>query len=329
MSKERWKCPYPECKQECSRYGNLKRHIKRLHNGIGMPVKHKSTANNAHLQPEIEETSKRQKYGSNYRPLPFQVNKHSSFYYKRPENEKFSEEQDPVDLFYDAFKKQKDRIEKINEVGNFLYGHSLPIYPAHPLAQNISPLSFEGTTDFNYNSNGIGTFDLPVGFKTHTCIFCLTGPIDPVRFSDFKRLGPIAFNSRHTCKQEDIQHLQRVAEKYGIDLINKWDEMRLLSLHRLVEIVHLWVGLHRDVYLLAFEVSKPQLECSMPIDLGRLSKNHCAYRALDDIENKKTVIDDSELLYFLSRARATLGLFQAEIDGKARYFYLYIIGGGE
>ena len=67
----------------------------------------------------------------------------------------------------------------------------------------------------------------------------------------------------------------------------------------------------------------------MPIDLGRLSKNHCAYRAFDDIENKKTVIDDSELLYFLSRARATLGLFQAEIDGKARYFYLYIIGGGE
>ena len=71
-----------------------------------------------------------------------------------------------------------------------------------------------------------------------------------------KELGDIAFNSRHTCKQEDIQRNQRVAEKYGIDLINKWDELRLLSLHRLVEIVHLWVGLHRDVYLYAFEVSK-------------------------------------------------------------------------
>ncbi|CAN5183344.1 hypothetical protein BH18THE2_BH18THE2_14940 [soil metagenome] len=108
-------------------------------------------------------------------------------------------------MVYEAFKKQKDRIDKINEVGNFLYGHSsLAIYPAHPLAQNIGPLSFEGTTDFN-NSNSIGTFDLPVGFKTHICIFCLTGPIDPVRLSDFKRLGHITFNSRHTCKQEDIQ----------------------------------------------------------------------------------------------------------------------------
>ena len=30
---------------------------KRFHNGIGVPVKQKLTANNAHLQPEIEETS--------------------------------------------------------------------------------------------------------------------------------------------------------------------------------------------------------------------------------------------------------------------------------
>ena len=266
MNKERWKCPYHECKQECPRHWNLKRHIKRFHNGIGMPVKHKSTGNNAHLQREIEETSMRQKCGSNYRPLPYPVNKHSSFYDKRPANEKFSEEQDPVDLVYEACKKQKDKIDKINEIRNFLYGHSsLPIYPAYPTAQNISPLPFEGTIDFN-NSNSIGTFDLPVGFKTHICIFCLTGPIDSVRLSDFIRLGHIAFNSRHTCKQEDIQRNQRVAEKYGIDLINKWDELRLLSLHRLVDIVHLWVGLHRDVYLYAYEVSKPQIECSMPID---------------------------------------------------------------
>src|SRR5688572_11041603 len=189
MSKERWKCPYHECKQECPRHWNLKRHIKRLHNGIGMPVKHKSTGNNAHLQQEIEETSMTQKCGSNYRPLPYPVNKHSSFYDKRPANEKFSEEQDPVDLVYEACKKQKDKIDKINEIRNFLYGHSsLPNYPAYPTAQNSSPLPFEGTIDFN-NSNSIGTFDLPVGFKTHICIFCLTGPIDPVRLSDFIRLG--------------------------------------------------------------------------------------------------------------------------------------------
>ena len=56
------------------------------------------------------------------------------------------------------------------------------------MAQNIGPLPFEGTSDFN-NSNSIGSFDLPVGFKTHICIFCPNGPIDPVRLSDFKRVG--------------------------------------------------------------------------------------------------------------------------------------------
>jgi hypothetical protein len=175
MSKESWKCPYYECKQECPRNYNLKRHIERFHNGIGVPVTHKLKANNAHLQPAVQQ---------------------------RPANETFREEQDPIDMVYEAFKKQKDRIEKMKEIGNFLYGHSsLPIYPAYPMAQNISPLPFEGTIDFN-NSNSIGTFDLPVGFKTHICISCLTGPIDPVRFSDFKRLGHIAFISRHTCKQK-------------------------------------------------------------------------------------------------------------------------------
>lgn len=151
--------------------------------------------------------------------------------------------------------------------------------------------------------------------------------MDPVSSSELKRVGFVAFNSSHTCNQEDIQRMQRVAEKY--EIIDKWDELRLLSLHRLVDIVHLWVGLHRDVYLSAFEVSKPQIEYSMPISLGRLSKNHWAHRALDDNENNKTVIDDTELLYFLNRARATFGLFQAEIDGKVRYFYSWIIGRGD
>jgi hypothetical protein len=66
----------------------------------------------------------------------------------------------------------------------------------------------------------------------------------------------------------------------------------------------------------------------MPIDRGRLSKNHWAYKALDDKANNKTVIDDTELLYFLSRVNATLGLFQAEIDGKVSYFHSFIIRGG-
>jgi hypothetical protein len=323
MSKEPWKCPY-DCDRECSRHWNLKRHIERKHRGVGMPVKQKSSPNKAHLKLEIERMSG-QKYRSNPRSLPYNVNGSPTLDNKRPQaNEKFSEEQETVDLVYEAFKKQKDRIEKIQEIGNFLYGHSsLPVNPAHPIAQNIGPLSFGSTTDFN-NSNSMGTFDLPVGFKTHICTSCLTGPIDPVMFSDFKNLGHIAFNSRHTCKQEDIEHKQDVAKKCTLDFITKWDSLRLVSLRGLVDIVHQWVGLHRDVYLCAFEISKPQIEYSMPIRLGRLSKDHWAYRALDDKENKKTIIDETELMYFLNLAKATGGVFQIQIDDKPRYFFIFI-----
>ena len=127
------------------------------------------------------------------------------------------------------------------------------------MAQNISPLPFEGTSDIN-NSNSIGSFDLPVGFKTHICIFCPKGPIDPVRLSDFKRLGDIAFNSRHTCKQEHIQNNQHVAEKYGIDLINKWDELAITITPSSCSNCSSMVGLHKDVYLYALEVSNFQID---------------------------------------------------------------------
>jgi hypothetical protein len=44
MAREPWKCPHADCKQECSRRGNLERHIIRLHGGEGEPVKNNSAA---------------------------------------------------------------------------------------------------------------------------------------------------------------------------------------------------------------------------------------------------------------------------------------------
>jgi len=60
------------------------------------------------------------------------------------------------------------------------------------------------------------------------------------------------------------------------------------------------------------------------VKLGKIDKNHWAYRALDDKENKRTVIDDNELMDFLNLAKATFAPFQAEIDSKAQHFNLYV-----
>ena len=56
--------------------------------------------------------------------------------------------------------------------------------------------------------------------------------------------------------------------------------------------------------------SKPWIEGSY-INLGRLDNNHWVYRALNENEDKKTVIDDNELLEFLNLAKSTFAPFQA------------------
>jgi hypothetical protein len=69
---------------------------------------------------------------------------------------------------------------------------------------------------------------------------------------------------------------------------------------------------------------KSQIESSLHVNLGKIDKNHWAYRALDDKESKRTMINDNELMDFLNLAKATFAPFQAEIDGKARHFYLWV-----
>ena len=136
----------------------------------------------------------------------------------------------------------------------------------------------------------------------------------------------MAFKPRHTCKQEDLENLRRAAKKRYIDVITTWDELRKLSIQYLADIVHQIFGLHNPIPLLAFEKMglKPWIENSLPTNLGKIDKNHWAYRALIAKESKGTTIDNTELMDFLNRTRATFAPFLAEIDGEARYFYLCI-----
>ena len=181
MARETWKCPYADCKQECSRKWNLQRHIIRSHGGEGKPVKNKSSA-------DIEN------------------------------------ELDLIDIAYQKFKKYKDRNDKVEEMINYSANNNSRIpFPSH------FPLDM-----FNYHPSA--TFDPPVGFKTYICADCLTAPIDPVKLSDFIMLGPLAFNTRHICKLEDLENRKRrIAEKQKIDVITTWDELRKLSIQHLAE----------------------------------------------------------------------------------------------
>jgi hypothetical protein len=106
---------------------------------------------------------------------------------------------------------------------------------------------------FNMNA-----FNPPVGFRTYICVDCLTGAIDPIPLSDFRRLGFAVFKPGHICKQEDLEIRKRRAEKeLYVDVIKKWDGLRLLSIRYLANIVHQWVGPNKDIHMKVIEESDP------------------------------------------------------------------------
>jgi hypothetical protein len=242
----------------------------------------------------------------------------SSFHSKQFASPKQEKEKDIVDWTH-------EKTKKLTEIENFFSKSSnSTIFPPLSIGPNPSPLLSEIT---GISKQATTEFNPPVGFRTYICANCLTGPIDPVRLADFINLGPLAFEDRHTCKQEDLENRKRRAEKkIYIDVIKTWDELRKLSIQYLADIVHQMVGLHSPIPLLAFEKMglKPWIENSLTTNLGKIDKNHWAYRALIAKESKGTTIDNTELMDFLNLTKATFAPFQAEIDGEARYFYLYI-----
>ena len=218
MARERWKCPYADCKQECSRKWNLQRHIIMQHGGEGKPVKNKSSADTENLTWDTQGTGNTFKNLYSSHPngsysLPSQYYDPSTIKGLYPRNQtakgvnnkkgqevKTTDELDFIDVAYQKFKKYKDRNDKFEEMINYFVNNSrIPLPSQFPL------------DIFNHHPNTM--FDPPIGFRIYICADCLPAPIDPVKLSDFIRLGPLAFTPKHTCKQEDLQNRKRAAEK--------------------------------------------------------------------------------------------------------------------
>jgi hypothetical protein len=124
MAKEPWKCPHADCKRECSRRGNLRRHIIRLHGGEGEPVKNKSSAdasNTISLSSKSHELSAIKDLYPRSRNGKEENN-------KKEQEEKTKCEVDLVDIAYSIFKRWKDKNDKLEEMRNYL----LITTPEHP-----------------------------------------------------------------------------------------------------------------------------------------------------------------------------------------------------
>jgi hypothetical protein len=294
LAKEKWKCPYPDCEQECSRHSNMVRHIERVHGGQGKPVKVKSSAV--------------------YQSIPNVCGRTTSpsvSHTKKPSDTTRREENDLVDAIYEDVMKANAKMNKIREIKAFFSEPS------------------DSTTFLLPTTVPLPSIDPPVGFRMYVSADCLTGPIDPVRLSDFMAKGPAAFRSTHACKQEDLEIIRRRAEqKIYIDFITIWDRARLLSISFLANLVHQWYRPHNNAYIQIIEEknSTYQIADLVPVNLGKIANNHWAYRASADKEgNGMTTIDDTELMDFLNLAKGTFAPFRVQIKNEEKYLYAYII----
>jgi hypothetical protein len=147
MAREPWKCPHADCKQECGREWNLKRHIIRKHGGEGMPVKNKSYADTEKLACYAQHTGNIEGLYSRNKIAKEENN-------KKGQGVKTTGELDPIDRAYQIFKPLKDRNDRAEEMVNYFDKNSRIPFPSH-LHPDV----------FNYHPNT--TFDLPIGFRTY------------------------------------------------------------------------------------------------------------------------------------------------------------------
>ena len=279
----------------------MERHIKRIHGGRGFPVKDRSTKT-------------RQSLAGNLPVDDRQATKH------------IHREDDFFDLMYEDFTWIKSRHEKATE---------MRIYFKDPMSSFGATISKEiprqsPVSDPNLNGmfgslSPVGESDPPVGFRTYVCENCLTGPVDPVRLSDFERVGPSAFNPSHVCGKEDLANRKRRIEKgHSVDVITVWSQLRLLSIQCIANVVHQWYGHKPYLYAIDETFVKPWIDNSLTVhNLETIQENHWACRALSE-KNKKTSISSSELIQFLNLTFATFAPFKADIRGEPHYFYLCI-----
>jgi hypothetical protein len=177
----------------------------------------------------------------------------------------------------------------------------------------------------------IGPDNTIVGYKAFICQKCRYYEILSLTQKIESLSGAVELP--HICEQHIIFDFNRVDDHEHPSLIQL--EHKIVTL--LTIAVNHWT--RNEPHLMAIEVPAPPLcggrikehneylqKIKSPalayVDLGPVQTNHWAYRA---ITIGITILDQNELNDFLSRTRATDGLFEVQLGGYIRYFAMTII----
>jgi hypothetical protein len=323
MARETWKCPYVDCKQECTRKWNLQRHILGIH-GEGKPVKNKPSANTAWSTWDIQGTANifKNRYTSNPNSpysLPSQYYDPSAIEWIHPgsqsakegnnktgQKEKATGEVDFVDIAYPIYKKWKDRIDKFEEMINYFANNNSRI-----LFSSYFPLDI-----FNYGKlNNMPPYhlrsefcSLPVsslsppqvdkvqpkkviGYVGVICSNCLESESLKVMYDP--HTGDKIYRTQHICDPQNIDSVKRYPRPKHESLLCVFKILGLSE--HVTRTVKEWTK-GGEVFLIPYKIDSSNVtKNTITLNVGRNQYNWLIRAILQ----KHTVLNDEELNEFL------------------------------
>ena len=301
MAREPWKCPHADCKQECSRRGNLERHIIRLHGGEGEPVKNSSAAwaskttslsSKYHDLSAVNGLYSRSKGGENEKN-------------KKGQEGKTTGEPDLVDVAYSTFRRWKDKNDKIEEMRKYFanynsrtpspphipqdifnYGilnNMLPYHDRSEFCSTPMPSSLTAPQVRNVQPKKV------IGYVGVVCSNCLESESRQVMY-DPNTVNNM-FRTQHICDPQNIDSVKGYSRSKQESLLLS----KIVGLSQQVtKTVKEWTH-GRKIYLIAYKY-----------DFGVDTKDTITLKVCRNQDNwltrailqKHTVLDDEELNEF-------------------------------
>lgn len=326
MAREPWKCSHTDCKQECSRKGNLERHIRRLHKGEGIPVKNKSF--------DTEKLACSTEHTGNIEGLYPRNDISKEENNKKGQGVENTGELDPVDSTYRMFKKFKDRNDKIEEMRNYFANNSskIPFPPnlLHDILNYSKPedvLPYHIWSEFA-SASVPSTSSTPqivpkkvVGYVGYICRYCLE--FEPLQMVYDPSARDKICGTRHVCDTDTLNS----AMAYPTFIREDVCMYRILDLsEQMMKAVKEWTN--GEVYLISYKITFSNIpENTIIIDLCKNEYNWLT-RA---IVQKYTVLDNKELKEFFTLIlgwRATFCYLcinfvkEGQQDVKHEYYFL-------
>ena len=327
VNREPWKCSHPDCRQECSRKANLKRHIRRLHGGVGIPVKNKSS-DAENLECGTESTG-------NIEDLYSRNNISKEENSKKRQEVKETGELDPVDSIYPTFKKLKDRNDKIEEMRNYFANNSSKIpFPPNLLHDILNygkpkdmlpyPIWSEFASAATPSTSSTPLVDKVqpkkvVGYVGYICRYCLE--FEPLQMVYDPSKSDKICGTIHVCDTDTLNSAMAYPTFFREDVCI----YRILDLvEQMMKVVKEWIN--GEVFLISYKITSSNIpENTIIVDLRKNEYNWLT-RA---IVQKYTVLDNKELKEFLTLILGWHATFccinfiiEGQQDVKKEYYYL-------